>query len=59
MRVLGIKPMSSGRAVSTPNSKPPLQPPTFLEGSGQPQLPQLWLHGVRELLQGPWIQAHS
>ena len=29
---------------------------TFLEGSGQPQLPQLWLRGMRELLQGPWIQ---
>lgn len=34
-------------------------PHTSLEGSGQAQLPQLWLHGVGELLQGPWVQGHS
>lgn len=31
---------------------------TFLERRGQPQLPQLRLHGVGELLQGPRVQAH-
>lgn len=31
---------------------------TFLQRCGQPQLPQLWLHGVGELLQGPRVQAH-
>lgn len=35
------------------------RPCTFLEGRGQAQLPQLWLHGVRELLQGPRVQAHG
>lgn len=34
-------------------------PRTSLEGSGQAQLPQLRLHGVRELLQGPRVQAHG
>ena len=34
-------------------------PSTFLEGRGQAQLSQLGLHGVGELLQGPWVQVHS
>lgn len=33
--------------------------PTLLECGGQSQLPQLWLHGVRELFQGSFVKCYG